>query len=136
MTAMKEKLVDASHRMVSPSERWQAASFLLFFMAVINVWGALVTLPQPFWACAAKTPAASLWVKQVVAFALPLTNALVGAAGVGGEGGGVLLVWLAACVPAGGWVCGWGRREGGDCCVSRAACGGERPAGGGARRGR
>lgn len=59
---------------------WQAATFLLFFMAFINFIGLLTTFnPWIFLPWMSKTPAmqGTLYVKQVLGVVLPLTNTLV-----------------------------------------------------------
>lgn len=59
---------------------WQAATFLLFFLAFVNLIGLLTTFnPWMFLPWTSKTPAVqgTLYVKQVLGVVLPMTNTLV-----------------------------------------------------------
>lgn len=63
-----------------PAGAWQAAAFLLFFMAFINFVGLLTTFnPWLFLPWMAKSPAvqSTMYVKQVLGVVLPMTNTLV-----------------------------------------------------------
>jgi hypothetical protein len=70
----------------SPASAWQAASFLMFFLVFINVWGLMLNMQWGWgwgwpWMPAAKTVAATSWaslgLKQLLNFVVPLTNIAV-----------------------------------------------------------
>eukprot|EP00878_Enallax_costatus_P004582 GHUV01004823.1.p1 GENE.GHUV01004823.1~~GHUV01004823.1.p1 ORF type:complete len:219 (+),score=55.27 GHUV01004823.1:171-827(+) len=63
-----------------PPNAWQAATFLLFFMAFINFIGMITTFnPWMFLPWMAKTPAvqSTMWLKQTLGVVVPITNTAV-----------------------------------------------------------
>jgi hypothetical protein len=63
-----------------PPSAWQAATFLLMFLGVVNFMGLLVNVHcgwfVPFWA-QSKASAGALWLKQLMNVVQPVTNTVV-----------------------------------------------------------
>lgn len=72
------KLSTLQQQQHQPATTWQAASFLLFFLLFINFWGMVANFQTGWcWPWMAAKPAGSLWLKQLLGWAVPFTNTLV-----------------------------------------------------------
>lgn len=72
------KLSTLQQQQHQPATTRQAASFLLFFLLFINFWGMVANFQTGWcWPWMAAKPAGSLWLKQLLGWAVPFTNTLV-----------------------------------------------------------